>query len=279
MSTTESKALNGVRVVSLAINLPGPLAASRLAEMGASVTKVEPPSGDPLRAVVPGWYAELVGDQEVVELDLKSTAGRAEFEARLASADVLLTSMRPSALDRLGLADSAERYGLVLIEIVGYAGERADEGGHDLTYQAVQGTVLPPAMPLVPTVDLLGSERAVSATLAALMLRAASGAGVRRRVVLEDAAIVASASVRHGLTGPGDVLGGALPSYGIYAASDGHVAVGAVEPHFAERLAVHVGATKGELTAAFAAQGTTHWEDLGRHHDIPIVAVRDPRER
>lgn len=279
MSTTESKALNGVRVVSLAVNLPGPLAASRLAEMGASVTKVEPPSGDPLRAVVPGWYAELVGDQEVVELDLKSTAGRAEFEARLASADVLLTSMRPSALDRLGLADSAERYGLVLIEIVGYAGERADEGGHDLTYQAVQGTVLPPAMPLVPTVDLLGSERAVSAALAGLMLRAASGSGVRRRVVLEDAAVIAAASVRHGLTGPGDVLGGASPSYGIYAASNGHVAVGAVEPHFAERLAVHVGETREQLATAFAAQSTSHWEGLGRRHDIPIVAVRDPRER
>ncbi|NNM47064.1 CoA transferase [Knoellia sp. DB2414S] len=275
--TTDATALAGVSVVSLAVNLPGPLAAARLASMGASVTKVEPPSGDPLQTVAPGWYDELVAGQEVVTLDLKDPAGRTALEDRLVDADVLLTAMRPSALARLGLVESIERHGLVLVEVVGYDGERSDEAGHDLTYQAAQGTLLPPTMPLVPLVDVLGAERAVSAALAGLRRRASVKTDVRERVVLDDVAFHASAAVRHGLTGPGDVLGGGLPTYGIYATADGHVAVGAIEPHFAGRLADAVGRTREELAARFGTESSAHWESLGRSLDIPLVAVHDPR--
>lgn len=273
-------ALAGVTVVSLAVNLPGPVAAARLASMGASVVKVEPPTGDPLRAVVPSWYDELASGQEVVSLDLKDAADRAQFESRLARADVLLTSMRPSASARLRLAESALRHGLVLVEIVGYDGDRSEEAGHDLTYQAVHGTVLPPTMPLVPLVDLLGAERAVSAVLAGLRQRDHSeqgNAAPHLRVVLDDVAQHAASAVRHGLTGPNDVLGGASPVYGLYPTTDGHVAVGAVEPHFAARLGHFVGTTRNELTDRFATDTSDHWEAVGREHDIPIVAVRDPR--
>ncbi|OAB88855.1 hypothetical protein AWH69_03535 [Janibacter melonis] len=274
--TAAHRPLDGVRVVSLAVNLPGPLAAARLTSMGASVTKVEPPTGDPLGLVAPTWYAELVRGQEVVRLDLKDTADRAALEDRLAGADVLLTSMRPSALERLGLPDSVERHGLLLVEVVGYDGDRAEEAGHDLTYQASRGMVAPPTMPLVPMVDVLGSERAVSATLAGLRVRESLGAAVDERVVLDEVADDAAASLRHGLTGPGAVLGGALPGYAIYATSDGYVAVGAIEPHFAARLAEHVGSTRSELETAFASRPSAHWEQLGREHDVPVVVVRDP---
>lgn len=274
--TAAHRPLDGVRVVSLAVNLPGPLAAARLTSMGAAVTKVEPPTGDPLDLVAPTWYTELVRDQEVVRLDLKDPADRAALEDRLAGADVLLTSMRPSALDRLGLPESVERHGLLLVEVVGYDGDRAEEAGHDLTYQASRGMVAPPTMPLVPMVDVLGSERAVSATLAGLRVRESLGAAVHERVVLDEVADDAAASLRHGLTGPGAVLGGALPGYAIYATSDGYVAVGAIEPHFAARLAEHVGSTRSELETAFASRPSAHWEQLGREHDVPVVVVRDP---
>ncbi|MET4079749.1 CoA transferase [Janibacter sp. UYMM211] len=274
--TAAHRPLDGVRVVSLAVNLPGPLAAARLTSMGASVTKVEPPTGDPLGLVAPTWYAELVRGQEVVRLDLKDPADRAALEDRLAGADVLLTSMRPSALERLGLPESVERHGLLLVEVVGYDGDHAEEAGHDLTYQASRGMVAPPTMPLVPMVDVLGSERAVSATLAGLRVRESLGAAVHERVVLDEVADDAAASLRHGLTGPGAVLGGALPGYAIYATSDGYVAVGAIEPHFAARLAEHVGSTRSELETAFASRPSAHWEQLGREHDVPVVVVRDP---
>jgi alpha-methylacyl-CoA racemase len=277
MTTSPSTALGGVKVVSLAVNLPGPLAAAALAAHGATVTKVEPPTGDPIALASPSWYAELIAGQEVLTLDLKAAAGPATLDERLAHADVLLTSMRPSALQRLGLADSVERHGLVLVEIVGFGGDRAEEAGHDLTYQAAHGMLLPPTMPTVPLVDVLGAERAVAATFAGLRRRAAHGGAVRERVVLDDVAYFASAAMRHRLSRPGDILGGAMPTYGIYATADGHVAVAAIEPHFAERLGANVGRTHEELTAAFALETDAHWESLGRELDIPIVAVRDPR--
>ena len=66
-----SHPLAGTTIVSLAINLPGPLTASRLLELGARVIKVEPPHGDPLKSVAPACYAELVEGQEIIALDLK----------------------------------------------------------------------------------------------------------------------------------------------------------------------------------------------------------------
>lgn len=132
--------LNGVRILSLAVNIPGPLAAARLARFGASVTKVEPPTGDPLAAVAPSWYAELVSKQTVLVLDLKDAGDHAKLDVELTSADVLLTAMRPSALRRLGLDDAHVRYpGLCHVEIVGYDGDLEERPGHDLTYQAKIG--------------------------------------------------------------------------------------------------------------------------------------------
>src|SRR5512139_3845136 len=93
----------GVRVVSLAVNLPGPLTAARYVELGAHVTKIVPPGGDPLYYVSPEWHDNLKEDQEVLTLDLKSEAGQAELAQLLVEADVLLTATRPAALARLGL--------------------------------------------------------------------------------------------------------------------------------------------------------------------------------
>ncbi len=62
----------GIRVVSLAVNLPGPLTAARYVELGAHVTKVVPPTGDPLSFVSPEWHESLKEDQEEITLDLKS---------------------------------------------------------------------------------------------------------------------------------------------------------------------------------------------------------------
>lgn len=271
-----SHPLAGVVIVSVAINLPGPLAASRLAELGASVIKIEPPQGDPLKSVAPAWYAELTEGQKIVPLDLKDPASRSRFEDLLVHADVLLTSMRPSALARLNIVDTLRRWGIALVEIVGHDGPRAEQPGHDLTYQAEHGTLLPPALPLVPIADLLGAERAVVATLSALRQRDQGVRDVHETVVLEAAAHAAAASVRHGLTSPGAILGGASPLYGLYPTADGFVAVAALEPHFADRLAAQIGGTREELTRGFAAHPTSHWTALGLAHDLPLVAVTLP---
>lgn len=274
--------LHGVQVVSLAINLPGPLAVARLRVLGATVTKIEPPTGDPLQAVVPAWYAELTEGQQVMTLDLKDPGDRTAAARELANADLLLTAQRPSALVKLGLNElTAANPRLSHVEIVGHDGTAAEQPGHDLTYQAVHGTLQPPTMPTVPVADLLGAERAVSAALLALRVAADSGVGRHERVVLEHAAADAAAAVRHGLTGTGAPLGGAHPGYRIYSSADGYVALAALEPHFWARICDSLGVdgTHDELEQAFLSRPTHEWEELAERLDIPLIGIRDATPR
>jgi alpha-methylacyl-CoA racemase len=272
-----STVLDGVRVVSLATNLPGPIAAARLTALGASVTKIEPPGGDALEPASPRWYAELTSGQRILVLDLKDPEDRARLDDDLNVADLLITAMRPSALARLGLANLADSYpGLSHVEIVGYDGDREEVVGHDLNYQAAHGTLQPPALPTVPVADLLGAERVVSAALLLLLARERSATGGHQRVVLDEAARDAGAAIRYGLTGSGTILGGGLPLYGIYESTDGYLALGAIENHFETRVREALGAelTHATLQNAFAAHDTDYWAALADRLDIPLTPVR-----
>ena len=101
-SNEDSSLLQGIKIVSLALNAPGPVAAARLTKLGAEVTKVEPPSGDATSRAAPGWYESLCEGQTILRLDLKSPDGRAQLDDLLAQADLLLASFRPSALQGWG---------------------------------------------------------------------------------------------------------------------------------------------------------------------------------
>jgi crotonobetainyl-CoA:carnitine CoA-transferase CaiB-like acyl-CoA transferase len=155
MSTTPAarppaplKPLRGVRVLSLALNLPGPAALMRLKAMGASCLKAEPPgpkaapagtSGDPMGQYNAQAYATLHKGIKVITIDLKSDKGQAALHRELARTDVLLTSFRPSALAKLGLGWKTlhKAYpALSVVAVVGAPGARAEEPGHDLTYLA-----------------------------------------------------------------------------------------------------------------------------------------------
>jgi crotonobetainyl-CoA:carnitine CoA-transferase CaiB-like acyl-CoA transferase len=254
------------RVVTTALNIPGPVAAARLRELGATVTKVEPRGGDPLADAAPDLYAQLTAGQEVVRLDLKQTT----LDDVLGGADLLLTSQRVSALARMGLAWDAlhERHPrLSQVAIVG-EGERA---GHDLTYLAGRGLLDPPRMPRTLAADLLGAERAVSAALALLLARRPSYV----EVSLAEAADVLALPLRAGLTRPGGMLGGGFPGYGLYEASDGWVAVAALEPGFRERLGSGLGVelTRPALEEAFRSRTAAEWEAWALDRDVPIVGL------
>jgi crotonobetainyl-CoA:carnitine CoA-transferase CaiB-like acyl-CoA transferase len=273
--------LDGVRVLSLAVNLPGPVAAARLRALGASVTKVEPASGDPLAVAAPAYYERLAAGQEVVSLDLKAAAALDRLWALLTDTDLLLTSSRPSALTRLGL-DWATLHArlprLCQVAIVGHPGAQAEIAGHDLTYQAAVGTLRPPDLPTVLVADLAGAERAVADGLAALVQRARTGVGHHREVALSDVATDMAQPVLHGMTTPDGLLGGALPTYRIYAAATGFVAVAALEAHFATRLTEALGVTgsREDLERAFARRPAEDWQAWARERDLPIAAVRVP---
>jgi alpha-methylacyl-CoA racemase len=257
-----------MHVVTTALNIPGPAAAARLHELGATVTKIEPPDGDPLALAAPGWYEQLAAGQEVVRRDLK----RQPLDDLLGEADLLLTSQRVSALARMGLAWDAlhERHPqLCQVAIVG-EGERP---GHDLTYLAGRGVLDPPRLPRTVMADLLGAERAVSVALALLLERAPSYV----EVSLAEAADVLAGPLRAGLTAPGGMLGGGLPCYGLYEASDGWIALAALEPGFRRRLAEGLGVelTRAALEKAFRSKTTAAWEAWALERDLPIVGLAE----
>ena len=66
-----ARALDGLTVVALATNIPGPLAAANLRAMGARVVKIEPLRGDALEFASPAWYADIVAGMEIEKLDLR----------------------------------------------------------------------------------------------------------------------------------------------------------------------------------------------------------------
>lgn len=275
--------LQGIRLVALVINLPGPIAAARLRDMGASVVKVEPPEGDPVATVSPGWYRSLTEGQEVVRLNLKEPAGRARLSDLLDRADLLLTSTRPEALQRLGLdwpSLCVRHPRLCQVAIVGYPAPTENRAGHDLTYQAGLGLLDPPGLPRTLIADLAGAERAVSSALALLLARERGQGPGCDQIALADAAASFAAPLRHGLTTPGGPLGGGLSSYSLYQArGGGWIAVAALEPHFLLRLQEELGvahASRAELTAAFAEKAAEEWETWATEKALPIAALRDP---
>jgi crotonobetainyl-CoA:carnitine CoA-transferase CaiB-like acyl-CoA transferase len=278
---SDSMLLQGVKIVSLALNAPGPVAAARLTKLGAEVTKVEPPTGDATRTAAPGWYESLCKGQTVLRLDLKSPDGSAKLDDLLATADLLLASFRPSALQRLGLdweSLHARHPKLCFVGIIGYPAPLQERTGHDLTYQADLGLLRPPQMPPTLFIDLAGAERAVSMALALLNRSARKGQAGCAWVSLHECARELAAPLKAGLTTSTGLLGGAYPLYGLYRANDGWIAVAALEPHFAEKLLSELGLKKADRTALeriFLQRKAASWEKWAAELDLPLVAVRE----
>jgi alpha-methylacyl-CoA racemase len=260
-----------MKIVSMAQNVPGPVAVARLVAGGASAIKIEAPSGDPLEAFCKSWYDELHAGVTVARLDLKSADGMRTLLDLLGSTDVFIASHRPGALRRLGLDAGALALRFPLLRHLTIVGDTAnpEEPGHDLTYQAQAG-LLQGCLPKTLLADLMGAERAHAA---AIELMHQPGGG-RRVVGLLDALRLLTAPLRHGLTAPGGVLGGGNPAYGVYEAKDGGVAIGALEPHFRERLYSGLGLADGSpLATAMATKTAAEWEQWGHERDIPIRAT------
>lgn len=277
--------LRGVRILSLALNLPGPAALMRLRAWGARCSKLEAPAGDPMAYYNPAAYDEMHAGVKVFTTDLRSDKGQATLHRALEKTDVLLTSFRPSALRKLGLEWKAlhKRYpALCQVAIVGAHGDRAEEPGHDLTYMAendlVNGLDLPPTL----YADMGGSLATSEAVLAAVLQQRGTGRGVCIEVALATAAHYLGLPRAWGLTAPGAAIGGGHAGYRVYPCKDGRVAVAALEPHFGSALCLAAGVPDGgvkgmfarsthEGIAAFLAGRTrVQLDALARAKDIPL---------
>ena len=289
-SPSPLKPLRGIRILSLALNIPGPMAVVRLADMGARCTKIEPPAGDPMRHYKQQAYTDMHAKVKVLQADLRIESGQKLLERQLARTDVLLTSFRPSGLARLGLAwrPLHQRHPtLCQVAIVGAHGARAEEPGHDLTYMAendqVTGLNLPPTL----YADMGGSLMASEAVLQVVLQRQRSGKGVYNEVALASASAYLGLPRSWGLTLSTGAVGGAHAGYRMYPCKDGRVAVAALEPHFAAALCQVAGVADSSLKSmfsptthdavarCFASRTRAELDALGQSRDIPIHTLKD----
>ncbi len=303
----ESEApLEGTLVVDLSRYLPGPLVGRLLADLGARVIKVEEPElGDPSRHDPQGKGGQsalatlLLAGHESLALDLKRPAARECLEDLLLKADVLVESFRPGTLGRLGLDPSALRRSyprLVICSVTGWGqgGPHAQRAGHDLTYQAIAGSLAAsPAMPAVPTADVTGAWSAVSAVLAALLRRTRTDRGAWIDQALLDAAshsaVTSWAAEGEGTKDVGEplLLTGGIPCYDLYRTrDDGWLALGALERRFWKELCKAVDrkdltlrqyssdpAVRREVASLVAGRTRAEWARLMAEHDIPAEPV------
>jgi alpha-methylacyl-CoA racemase len=231
--------LAGLLVVDLTRYLPGPFASRELLRLGARVARLEPPEGDPLRDISPGWDAALNAGKESVVCDLR--ADPAFGRALCGRADVVLDGFRPGVTDRLGIGHADLPDTVVYCSITGFGsqGRHAARAGHDLNYLGWAGTLADtaPALPPVQIADLgAGSLAALAEILAALLERQRTGRGRRIEISMTHGAH-RLASHRLGGEPIPRLLTGGLACYAIYETSDGrHVTVTAVEPKFFRRL-------------------------------------------
>jgi crotonobetainyl-CoA:carnitine CoA-transferase CaiB-like acyl-CoA transferase len=187
--TDNAGPLAGLLVIDLSTTLPGAEATQFLADAGADVIGVEPPGGSPLRAD-PGWPGLLRGKRSI-ELDLGDDDHRATLDGLLRRADVLVTTMRPAALARLGFTAErlAARYPRLVAALItgwGTTGPWADYKGYEALIMAKTGVLHSkrqlspgpdPAYVSVPYASYAAAQTAVQGILAALFERESSGLG------------------------------------------------------------------------------------------------------
>lgn len=254
--------LSGIRVIDLSQFLPGPMLTVMMADQGAEVIKIEPPAGDPARAMAPFengqsvWFRNLNRGKQSEVLDLKSEAGRARLTELIRTADVFVEGFRPGVMQRLGFDYAAVRAinpAIVYCSVsaFGQSGPMAHHPAHDLAVQALSGFLSvndgPDAMPVVPGVpsaDMAAGLTGLSAVLMALIGRQRTGQGDYVDIAMFDSLLPWCAHIAGSAIAGGEAprsatqrsLGGA-GFYQVYATRDGrHVVLGGRETKFVKVL-------------------------------------------
>ncbi|MGE3847235.1 MAG: CaiB/BaiF CoA transferase family protein [Gammaproteobacteria bacterium] len=244
--------LEGIRVIEICNVAAGPFCGMLLADLGADVIKIEhPEGGDTLRSWPPlsdGYsenFASLNRNKRSVTVDLKDPAGVETVKRLVRESAVLVENNRPGVMDRLGLGYGALRAinpKLVYCSISAYgqSGPRAQEGGFDLTVQAMSGVMdvtgepgRPPVKCGVPLADFSAGLYAGFAIVAALRQADQTGEGTHLDVPMLGATLGIAALQTSEYFGSGRDpvrLGSAHPRnapYRVFEASDGYFAMAA----------------------------------------------------
>jgi crotonobetainyl-CoA:carnitine CoA-transferase CaiB-like acyl-CoA transferase len=200
--------LAGVRVLDLTTMVAGPVATRMLADQGAEVIKIEPPSGDLMRRFSNGrngmsaFFLSCNRNKRSLAVDLKAAEGLAIVQKLIATTDVLVHNFRPGAIERIGLGEEAVRGirgDIVYVSISGFgeSGPYVSQRAYDPVIQALSGLAEiqtdrdtgRPKMVRTIIADKTTALTAAQAITAALFARERSGQGQHVRIAMLDAMI------------------------------------------------------------------------------------------
>jgi len=268
--------LDGVRVLDLTRLLPGAYATLLLADLGADVIKIEDPrGGDPMRtlptSVATDYFARLNRNKRSVTLDLRADEAVAVLDRLLAKSDVAVDSFRPSTARRLRVDAAtirAKHPRLICASISGFGanGPYVERAAHDINYQALAGTLTPPAMPGPLVADFGSAAQAAIGILAALFQRQRNGTGSVVDVSIHEAAMAWTMFPSTATL--------ANACYNLYETADGQwLALGALEAKFWTAFCERIG--RPDLVALQHAEGDDRTRVLREVRDIMRRRTRD----
>jgi crotonobetainyl-CoA:carnitine CoA-transferase CaiB-like acyl-CoA transferase len=280
--------LEGVVVLDLARQLPGPVATQMLADFGADVIKIEDTrQGDDFRRVEPlvqgvsTRHMMLNRNKRGLAIDLKSADGRAIFLDLARRADVVFEQFRPGVVERLGIHYDAVRAvnpKIVYCALSGFGqhGPLRDVVAHDPNYLSISGILSllgrrggPPAMSGPQISDLTAASMATIGILMALRRAEKTGEGEYIDIALFDSAFSLAVTALSSYVGSGTapVRGqerhnGRYPWSDIYETADGgYITLSAIEPHFYRNLC--------------QALGHPEWSELQYADDARQESIRE----
>jgi len=250
--------LDGLRVLDLTSNLSGPYCCMMLADHGADVIKIEPPSGDAARHMPPFVNGEgapfMVWNRNKRSVVMNLKTEREAFLDLTENADIVVENYRPGVLDRLAIGWEvlhARNPRLILGSISGFGqtGPQASRGGYDLISQAMSGLMSingpedgPPFRLPIAISDVAAGMFLAFGILAAVEARHRTGRGQRVETSLLEAATSfcvyeAAHYFAMGTRPPriGQQHRGSSP-YQVFATADRWITIGASQPAFFEKL-------------------------------------------
>ncbi len=250
---TES-ALDDIRVLDLAGEI-GVYATKLLADLGADVIRIEPPDGDPMRAIGPFWHDEAAPDRSLyflnantskrsITLDITQPEGRALFEKLVETADVVVETYEPGYLDSIGLGYaglSKIKPDIILTSITGFGqtGPHAQYKWSDIVGVAMGGMMTlagdkedPPNRPYGNQGYICAGIDGAGGTMMALLHRDAAGEGQHVDVSMQEALSINQETAMQGWdmnqtirtrTGARGLIPIDIPGIGVYDCTDGQV--------------------------------------------------------
>ena len=272
--------LAGIHVVESTRRVQGPMATRLLTLLGATVTRIEPPGGDPLRGMPPmagdcsAKFRALNDGKRITEIDFKTGRGRAEVMDLVRDADVFLHNWAPGKDAELGLdaaAMHAVNPGLIYATASGWGDALGDAppAGTDYMVQAYSGVAdaltpagEPPRPTLMIMVDIVGGFVSAEGILAALVARRRSGRG---------------GEVTTSLLGAADALLRESPSAavdGVFAAADGLIAIVTDDVETLGAVLEQDLSRPGAIAKALGARPAAEWERRLREGGVPATLVR-----